>query len=75
MRARRSCATSDIAALLPPWLVTITSLRTPARATLSPIAIQSFSATSVGSVSVPGIIDMFGGNADRLQRQKGDRKC
>ncbi len=29
-----------IAALLPPWLVTITSLRTPARATLSPIAVH-----------------------------------
>ena len=52
--ARKSCATSVIAALLPPWLVTITSLLMPARATLSPSAIQSFSATSVGSVSVPG---------------------
>ena len=52
--ARRSCATSVIAALLPPWLVTITSFLTPARATLSPSAIQLFSASSVGSVSVPG---------------------
>ena len=52
--ARKSCATSVIAALLPPWLVTITSLLTPERATLSPNAIQLFSAVSVGSVSVPG---------------------
>ena len=52
--ARRSCATSVMAALLPPWLVTITSFLMPARATLSPSAIQFFSASSVVSVSVPG---------------------
>ena len=52
--ARRSCATRVIAALLPPWLVTITSFRMPARATLSPSAIQSCNASSVESVSVPG---------------------
>ena len=54
MTARRSCATRVMAALLPPWLVTITSFLTPARATLAPSAIQLFSATSVGNVSVPG---------------------
>src|SRR6516164_9617504 len=52
--ARRSCATTLMAALLPPWLVTITSFFTPARATLSPSANQVLSATSVGKVSVPG---------------------
>ena len=43
-----------MAALLPPWLVTITSFLMPARATLSPSAVQAFSAVSAGSVSVPG---------------------
>ena len=40
-RARRSRATSSIAATLPPWLVTRTSLRSPARARLSPISVQA----------------------------------
>jgi len=52
--ARRSCATRLIAALLPPWLLTITSFRMPARATLSPSASQSLIATSAGNVRVPG---------------------
>ncbi len=52
--ARRSCATSDIAALLPPWLVTITSLRMPAATTPDPSSIHDFNATLVDSVTVPG---------------------
>ena len=40
-RARRSRDTISIAATLPPWLVISTSLRTPARCTLSPISVQA----------------------------------
>ena len=43
-----------MAALLPPWLVTMTSFLTPARATLVPSAIHSLSAASFDNVSVPG---------------------
>ena len=39
--------------MLPPWLLMMTSLRIPARATLSPISMNARSAVSGESVSVP----------------------
>ena len=50
----RSCrAARSMSAMLPPWLLMMTSLRIPARCTLSPISMKARSAVSGESVSVP----------------------
>ncbi len=53
-RTRNSRATMSSIGTLPPWLLTSTSLRTPARATLSPISVQARISVSAERVSVPG---------------------
>ena len=53
-RMRSASAVASIAATLPPCEFITTSLRQPARATLSPISVQARIAVSGDSVSVPG---------------------
>ena len=52
--ARKSCATSIIAALLPPWLVTIDKLPDAARANAFAERHPVLQRDLVGSVCVPG---------------------
>ena len=58
----------------PPWLFRITSRRTPARATLSPISVHSASSVSTEPVSVPGNLMVLDRQPDRLRRQHQHRR-
>src|SRR5712691_10776656 len=53
-RTRSSRATMPITSTLPPWELTMTSLRRPARCTLSPISHQMRMRLSAENVMVPG---------------------
>jgi hypothetical protein len=59
----------SITGTLPPWEFTITSLRQPARCTLSPISVQARIRVSAERVSVPGKGKVLVRLADRLHRQ------
>ena len=53
-RTRSARATMPITSTLPPWALTITSLRRPARCTASPISVKARMAVSPDRVIVPG---------------------
>ena len=73
-RTRSSRATMSTIGTLPPCELTMISLSTPARCTLSPISSQSLVVVSHVDVSVPGRRDVLVRLADRLHRQERHRQ-